>query len=696
MFKRRLQNGLLALAVALACHAGSAHAQDDASVQEQLPATVSAAREVYTAADFARFAPRNVLDLIRQIPGFDLDDSNDSGRGFGQASENLLINGQRVSRKSTSTASRLARLPVGNVVRIEVVDGAMLDIPGLSGRVANIIVQQGGPSGQFRWRPEWNTLIAPAQWFEGEVSLTGELGGVNYTLALANQDSASGRFGPSLVTDANGLVDARVNSSSHLFNRPNLSGFFGFEPAPLIQVNLNLTGEIEIFDSEEQKFRNAGSQLPLFVERFDTDSDEWFYEFGGDISFPVGAGQLKLIALESFRHRERISSSLVDTAGLPTSGSQFNRVADQGERIGRGEYSWAMWGADWQISAEAAFNRLDQVGRLFAFDAALGDYAEVDFPGGAGGVREDRYEALLSVGLPITDRLSVQLVGGGEYSQIAQTGANARSRTFERPKGSLGLAWAPVDGLDINLEVARRVGQLDFGDFLASVSLSEDQTNAGNNDLRPQQNWDIKLEVAKKFGAFGSATLTLFDEQIEDLVLILPIAAGGEARGNIASARRTGAVLIGTLQFAPLGLEGAQLDIKIESEDSDLIDPVTLLARRFDGNDPFEISLDFRHDVPHTNWAYGWFFQDTERAPRFRVGQEILEFGPSTFGAVFVEHKDVFGATANLRLGNIFDGGDTLLRTVYDGPRDSSPILFTEERRRDRGQSITLTLTGSF
>ncbi|KLI65116.1 hypothetical protein AAV99_01155 [Aurantiacibacter marinus] len=695
----------------MAGQAGIAHAQDtqdtqdtrgvdtlprDASVEEQMPQSRAVAREVYTAADFARFAPRNALDLIQQIPGFDVDQGGGGGRGFGQASENLLINGERVSSKSTSTADLLARIPVGNVVRVEVVDGAMLDIPGLSGRVANIIVLQGAVSGQFRWRPEWNTLSAPAQWFEGEISLTGSIGGVDYTLALENRDFARGRIGPSIITTADGVVDARINEASTLFNRPNISGFFSFDIAPEVEVNLNLTGGIEIFDAEEQEFREASSPLPPFVERFVTDSDEWYYEIGGDITFPVGPGQLKVIALESFDHRDRITNSLLDTAGLPTSGSQFIRVADQGERIGRGEYSWGMWGADFQVSAEAAFNRLDQDGRLFDYDPAAASFAEVEFPGGAGGVREDRYEALLSVGFPLTDNLSIQLVGGAEYSQISQTGANARSRIFRRPKGSIGLAWTPTDGLDVNFELARTVGQLSFGDFLASVDLSEEQANAGNSDLRPQQNWDIKLEIAKNFGEFGSATLALFDEQIEDLVLILPVAGGGEARGNIEAARRTGANLLGTLQLAPLGVEGAQLEVSVRWEQSQLIDPVTLAERRFDGNDPFEISLDFRHDIPRTDWAYGWNFQDTERAPSFRVEQESFEYGPSTSGSFFVEHKDVLGATANLQLGNIFNGPDTLLRTVYDGPRGSSPVLFTENRRRDRGQTITLTLTGSF
>ena len=550
---RRSQTGLLALAFALAGQAGAAHAQanegegtvpEDASVADQAAGPRGAPAEVYTAEDFARFAPRNALDLIEQIPGFDIDNGGGGGRGFGQASENLLINGERVSSKSTSTADLLSRISVGNVVRVEIVDGATLDIPGLSGRVANIIVVQGAVSGQFRWRPEWNTLSAPAQWFEGEVSLTGALGGVDYTLALENRDFSRGRIGPSIITSADGLVDARLNDSDSLFNRPTLSGFFSFDVAPDVAVNLNLTGGIEIFNSFEQEIRAPDNPLAPFDERFDTDSDERFYEIGGDITFPVGPGELKLIVLESFDHRDRTSFSLLDTAGLPTSGSQFIRVADEGERIGRGEYNWAMWGVDFQVSGEAAFNRLDQVGRLFDFDSATEDFVEVDFPGGVGGVREERYEGLVSAGFALTDTLSLQLVGGVEYSQISQTGDNAQSRTFQRPKGTASLSWGPADGLDINFEIARRAGQLNFGDFLSSVNLNDEQANAGNSDLRPQQNLDVTLEIAKNFGVWGSATLTLFNEDIEDLVLILPVAGGGEARGNIDSSRRTGASLV--------------------------------------------------------------------------------------------------------------------------------------------------------
>ncbi|MFB0613460.1 TonB-dependent receptor plug domain-containing protein [Aurantiacibacter poecillastricola] len=663
---------------------------------EGTPASDAAAREVYLPVDFERFAPRNAADLIEEIPGFEIDDSGGGSRGLGQAQGNLLINGDRLSSKSTSTAEALARIPVENVIRIEVVDGATLDIPGLSGRVANIIVEQGGLSGQFEWRPQAAAGPSDISLLEGEVSISGSTGWADYTIAFENSTFYTGSDGSAIFVDALGTVDERFNVAVGNTDRPTLNGQFRFDFAPGVVANLNLAGGLEFFRFRENEKRIPGNPLPLLAENFRTTNDEWFYEVGGDIEFPLGPGRLKLIALESFEDSDFTSRSLLETTGFPASGTQFLRDRQEGERIGRGEYSWGMFGADWQVAGEAAFNRLDQLGLLFAYDPGAGEYREIAFPAGVGGVREDRYEGSLSTGFPLAANLSVQLVAGAEYSQISQTGANALSRTFERPKGALSLAWAPAEGLDINLELARRVGQLDFGDFLASVNLSDDQQNAGNNDLRPQQNWDVNLEIAKNFGVWGSATLTLFDERIEDLVLIVPVRGGGEARGNIADARRYGASLTGRLELEPLGWRGAQLDVQLDIEDSELIDPVTSVDRRFDGNNPFQLELDLRHDVPRTDFAWGLEFRDTERAARFRVREQYFEYGPSTMGAVFAEHKDVLGATVRLRVSNLFRSNSTLLRTVYDGPRDSSAVLFTEERRREIGQVFNLSVAGSF
>ncbi len=704
---RRPQWAPPVLAAAILAAATPAYAEEENPAPAprqtgELEGEGASAREVYTPEDFARFAPRTAADLLEEIPGFQSSGGGGGGgngggsRGFGQADENVLINGNRLSSKSTSTTEQLSRIPVANVIRIEVVDGATLDIPGLTGRVANIIVVQGSMSGQFEWRPQWSTGVADPNWLEGEISVSGSSGSLEYTVALQNGGFMRGSSGPAIFTDAFGVVDERFNTSKGSFNRPTIEGQFRFDVAPEVVANLNVSIGLTIFRSNESEVRIPGNPLDPFEERFRSTNDEWRYEIGGDIEFPLGPGRLKLIALESYEDGDFATRSLLELGAFPATGSRFARSQQEGERIGRAEYSWSMLGADWQLSGEAAFNRLDQDGRLFAYDDGLSDYIQVPFPSGVGGVREDRYEGLLSVGFPITSNLSVQLIAGGEYSQISQTGTNANARTFQRPKGSLSLAWAPAPGLDINLLVARRVGQLNFGDFLASVNLSEDNSNAGNNDLRPQQNWDIELQVAKNFGQYGSATLTLFDESIEDLVLIVPVAGGGEARGNIASAHRRGARFVGTLELGPLGWRGAQLDLRMEIEDSSLTDPVTGVDRRFDGNDPFQIRVDFRHDVPDTDWAWGIEFRDTERRPSYRVREVIFDHNPSTFGAVFVEHKDLLGATVRLRVGNVFSANSTLLRTVYDGSRDVAPILFTEERRTEIGQVFNLTVSGSF
>ena len=86
-------------------------------------APLAAAKRVYVPADFARFAPKTAYDMLAQVPSFTIR-SADQERGLGQASENVLINGQRITNKSAerstscsaprrraSTGSRSSRRP---------------------------------------------------------------------------------------------------------------------------------------------------------------------------------------------------------------------------------------------------------------------------------------------------------------------------------------------------------------------------------------------------------------------------------------------------------------------------------------------------------------------------------------------------------------------------------------------------------
>src|SRR6186713_986767 len=89
-----------------------------AAAAQAAPAPAAGKRQ-YTPADFARFTPRNALDMLRQVPGFIIRGAVEE-RGLGQASENVLLNGQRVQSKSGGAIAELQKISASNVERIEI------------------------------------------------------------------------------------------------------------------------------------------------------------------------------------------------------------------------------------------------------------------------------------------------------------------------------------------------------------------------------------------------------------------------------------------------------------------------------------------------------------------------------------------------------------------------------------------------
>src|SRR5690349_5509173 len=158
-------------------------------------------RRLYTPADFTRFAPKTAYDMLAQVPGFTIR-SADQERGLGQASENVLINGQRIANKSGGAVDELERTSISNVERIEIVDAASLGIAGLVGQVANVILKAAKTStGQFEWNPNFRAHFAKPFLMQGSVSYTGRTGPVDYTLSVKGHGGRGGFGGPILIYD---------------------------------------------------------------------------------------------------------------------------------------------------------------------------------------------------------------------------------------------------------------------------------------------------------------------------------------------------------------------------------------------------------------------------------------------------------------------------------------------------------------
>ena len=671
-----------------------AYAQDD---QQPAPAAANGDAQVFEPGYFAQFAPRNALDMVDRIPGFSISGGNDQGqRGLGQATQNVIVNGERLSSKSESVRDQLRRIPATDVVRIEILDGNATSIPGLTGQVANVVYTSNGASGQFEWTTGFRPHNTEAQLFGGEISVIGSSGALDYTVSLSNENNRFGADGPVSITDRDGaLIESQYSKLSGKFDNPKISTAFSYDFGGDVRANLNLSYGSDFFSRKEPETAIDSAGVTRTREAL-VEEDGPEYELGGDIQFPFGPGSLKLILLERFE-RDNYSSTVIDRLSddSPPRGFRFEQTNGAGERIGRLEYDWKLWGADWQLSGEAAFNRLDRRSRLFEL-APGGEFVQLAFPQGNGGVTEDRYDASLSISRSLSSNLSVQVIGAMEFSTIEQTGFAANSRSFKRPKGSFAATWKPRDDFDISVTLAKRVSQLSFGDFLASVSLNNDNQNGGNNELVPYQSYNVEIEANKTFGAWGSLKLEARKAWFEDFIDWFPLPGGGEARGNIGDADRLHLQANATINLDPLGFRGARVDLEVVKRDMNVIDPFTGLNRPFSYDQEGSFEIDFRHDVPGTDWAWGANLDHFDQAPyarRFEIGRE---WEGKVFGSLFIEHKDVLGLTVRARANNLLGARDYFQRTVFDGPRPEGAVRFEEYRSRRIGPIFRLTVSGDF
>ncbi len=381
---------------------------------------------VYTPADFARFAPKTAYDMLIQVPSFTIRAAS-TDRGLGQASENVLINGERITNKDYSgggggAVDELHRVAISNVDRIEIVDAASLGIAGLSGQVANVILKaKKGSSGQFEWRPDFRAHYSKPNLFRGSVSYTGTAGPVDYTLSVKDQAGRGAFGGPIVIYDRNRVVTERRHEVYH--SESDLVTFqtkFKLDGPGSSVGNLSL-GYTPYWAPTHIRDRR---DLVTGVDRARTTVqklDGWYYDVNADYEFALGPGRLKLIGLQHRDHEPVVTTQVTRfDDGSDPDGVRFSRNSIIRETIGRGEYHWKTGKNDWQVTFERAFNSLDQKGGLFILQPS-GEFEEVAFPEGTGKVQEVRYESIATLSRPLTSNLDLQVAAGAEISHLDRT-----------------------------------------------------------------------------------------------------------------------------------------------------------------------------------------------------------------------------------------------------------------------------------
>ena len=668
----------------------------DPAVVPPPDATAAGTKRIYTPADFARFAPRTAWDLLVQVPGFTIRGA-DQERGLGQASENVLIDGERVANKSGGAIEELQKIGVSNVERIEIVEAASLGIAGLSGLVANVIrKQEQKSSGQFEWRPDFRAHFAKPRLFAGNASYNGETGPIDYTLSVRNQSGRGGFGGPIILADPSGQ---EFESRREIFHAESdlvtFSTKFSYDAPGSSVGNLTLAytpywAPVYVEDVRTRVDGNDSTRIT------DTELTGWYYDINADYEFALGPGRLKLIGVRHW-DKEPVETVQITTFdnGDPSQGIRLVRDSRISETIGRAEYGWKMGSNDLQVTLERAFNKLDQRGALEVLNPD-GEFEEVDFPQGSGIVQETRYEGIATWSRPLSSSLDLQVAGGAEFSKLERVDDDSEPRNFVRPKGSVNLGWRPAPGWDASLKLRRRVGQISFYDFLDQLNLQQDRENEGNPDLVPPQSWEAEAEVGKALGAWGKTRVRTWFHRVEDIIDVIPIGEDGEGVGNLPVATRFGIESTSTFQFEPIGWTGAKLDLRAGLAGSRVRDPLTGEKRPISGTQDRWFEAEFRHDVAGTDYAWGASASHGHYTPYYRLTEVFRSWeGPWWIGG-YVEHKDIMGLTVRASVSNLLNARHRVERTIYDGFRDSSPVLFTQSQDQLIGPIFSFMVKGTF
>ncbi len=626
---------------------------------------------VFEPAFFAESRPDTALDLIARLPGFAFESGDSGTRGLAGTAGNVLIDGRRPSTKSDSLDQILRRISAAGVARVELIRGGApgIDMQGRS-VVANVVLVRTVTTERVF---EANSYVYPdghlgpvlaARWSrrEGDDQIEGSISGFS-DRTDGTGDGFRRRYNAAgtLIQDADlvlwdrirnlratGAVQRRVGGG--LLRVNGLLGWFGNENAQDLLIRSG--AGFDSFNDEESN--DVNSELGV----------NWTRDLGPRTG-------LELTGLQRY--------STEDYTGVSESrgdSSTFTADATSGESIGRAILRFrpdSRW--SFETGGEVAYNFLD----------SATTYAEngvpVPLPSSSVKVEELRGEVFGQATWRHDPTLTVE---GGlrvEVSEISQSGDSDLTKSFVYPKPRIQATWTPRTGHQFRFSAEREVGQLDFGDFIASADIDIGQVEGGNPDLEPEKSTVIEAIYERRFWDEGVFEVTVSHADIEDVVDVIPLAGGFDGVGNIGDGKADFFQLRLTLPTDRLGIPGGRFQTRGSWSSTSVLDPVTGEARRFQGNQAFGCGISFNQDLMGGRWAWGFEHGcNIDKGRAFRV-REIRTFHEEPDVEAFIQWKPERDLTVRVDLGNATDRAQGNDREIHTGPRDTAPLAFREVRR---------------
>ena len=564
----------------------------------------NSATVTYNQEYFIQYKPITLHDMLRSVPGTaallakaDEELGGRSNRGFGSGGDQILIDGKRIAGKTNSLGLQLKRIQATSVSQIELIRGtkAGLDVQS-EGLIINVVMKQ-------------NTSKSNTIWTVG--GSYAEDGDLN-PLAKVTHTGEKGRFKYLFGIDF-ALEETRKNFTDTFFNAANAqfedNSLENIRDREKIFLNSNIeynaangdvfriNGQLEFDDQETIETDNQSLLLSgdtnVVVRNQTHDPLHW--EVGGDYQHRFDTlGMFKtLFVVNHGKHDfDNVFTGAMNGAALVrTSGNLFK--IRHAEKILRSSLTNTFAKKHTvEVGGEVAINDFDTANTGFNADGTvrLATVSDND-------VQEVRYEAFASHNYAFSSNVSLQSSLNAEWSKITQinnliTANNEFSRKFFYLKPRVNLRYDINEQNQIRVTAERKISQLNFGDFGNSFDAEDNEVDAGNAELKPEDRWEFSVAYENRFADDqGSISIKGFYNKIRDHIAKVPkpdlvINPTGNPQfateslpGNIGNAKDYGVEVNGNIRLKAMGLPNAILSGKYIYRETEAFDPFLQVNR---------------------------------------------------------------------------------------------------------------------
>jgi len=657
---------------------------------------------VYEAKDFESTRPVTLQDILDRIPGLSVGGGfqrpAEERRGLRGNEDTYLINGKQISGKDNDSFGAVVRLPASQVLRIEVLRGNVGELEATSKRIINIVLKDDGRgsfthnTGFARYR---DGSYRPALLYAYNFTKPD----LNYSLSLQSDPRYRPWQRTEITVDPAGrqTLDVRDTEQTTV-QTTTLKGTIDTTFASGAQLQVNGLGQYVLNDREKREngFDLTRARLEVFDRLENDDRHRYVGELSVDYEFPVGARD-KFTAVAFYnRDKEDKARDVTDifaANNLQVLAEKRNDLKT--ESVVRGTYSWvpaASHSVD--LGAEGVVNtqrtrfdlRVLQGGRLVPLPIFNSNSR----------ITEYRAEPFVTHRWSLSQAWQLETALASEVSRLKQRGDVQSSRSLFYVKPSLNAFYTLDQQNKLFGSAKRDVSQLNFLEFIATITADEAELDAGNPDLLPEKSWDFELGWEHRFGAeTGVMTLRGFYRAVQDVSEITSFNGVISQPGNIGDGREWGGEGEASLQLSKLGLWNAVLTSSFLWRDTSVTDPFNGRKRAFSDKPRYEWSLNYKHDVPAIRSTFGIQFTKNGTQTNFDLDEteRLREEGNLT---LTYDYRFSPAIAFNATVGNAISRKSTKDRTGFLVNAVDGRLGRREREIQTWGRWIGFNLRGTF